>query len=398
MSSPNPSLLVLLLAAGMVAASAGCARPAARSGPIGVPFPGDPALSAILAMDPGAAQLDSLEVYEARRYGHMITDTLADIAEDTTVDPLFRANALLLVGRRHEARHFIVLRPLLSASDPRIRLAVVMAAREYLPGRPEAALALLAEALNDPSEAVQARALEGMTDRLIEPLREYVRRSPSPGLARVAEGLIAAAEERGAPLEPDSAGRLSRSGPGGHRLSYRPTRSWPRTGVSMGVLQLAPSGAPPVTLGDSIEVARAVVPAFFSSDGQFLVYEKRREIRVRNVATGAERTVGPGIAPRPLPFTDSFIYARRIEGAAREGGAETGLEYELHRVPFAASPVPAEPDVVGTISAKSTFAVAGGASPVRWMRVVESEGYFRLEGDGMDPVPLPDPFSARTGG
>jgi len=44
-----------------------------------------------------------------------------------------------------------------------------------------------------------------------------------------------------------------------------------------------------------------------------------------------------------------------------------------------------------------SFGVTGGASPLRWMRVTEEGGFFSLRAEGMDPVPLPDPFGEGGG-
>ncbi len=315
--------------------SASIPQPAAvhESPPAAGRFHHDPALFAILNQSPGPAQYDSLLAYEARSRLEL-TDTLADIAGDSAQHPLLRANAVLLLGRRHAIGSFLVFEPLLAAHDERIRVAAVTAAREYLPVQEAAVLKLLDKALRDPSAAVQAKALESMTDRDPDLLRAYVKRGPPIELARVASELIAVAEERGAPLVADSGGLLERTGPAGHRLRYRPLQRWPEWGLSSGVLQLTPAGGSPVTLGDSIEVAHNVVPAFFSSDGRWLVYEKRRRIVVREVASGSERMLGEGVAPRPLPFTEDFVFARELKASGATTRAGTLIRYQLMRAPF----------------------------------------------------------------
>jgi len=367
--------------------------PPAQRPPDPQSFPHGRALFDLLVQSPGIQQRDSLEALEERLVLDL-TDTLATIADQPSVHPLLRANALLLAGRRAVPRHFIMLRPLLQEDDERIRLAVVAAARAYLPTRPEASMQLLGEALADSSPNVQARVLEAASDRDVEMLRAYVARSPAHELAIVARDLIAAAEERGAPLEADSGGVLRRTGPGGHTLTYRPRRSWPSWQLSIGTLALTPADGSPVMLGDSIEAARSVVPAFFSNDGRWLVYERSREIRVRSVETGAERVLGPGLAPRPLPFTNDFIFVRELPDARTQLRTGSRLQYELHRAPFqpqAGTSVDAE--VVGLVGGNVRFEVSGAASPVRWMRVRErwDGSGFELVGDGIDAVVLPGP-------
>jgi hypothetical protein len=164
--------------------------------------------------------------------------------------------------------------------------------------------------------------------------------------------------------------------------------------LAIGTLQLTPAGGSPVMLGDSIEAARRVLPAFFSNDGRWLVYERSREIRIRSVATGEERVAGPGLAPRPLPFTDDFIFVRELPAARSQQRTGVRLQYELRRAPFEPSAgTPGASEIAGRVGANVRFDVSGAASPVRWMRVRErfDGSGFELVGDGIDPVSLPGP-------
>lgn len=356
-------------------------------------FPHDPALFAVLAMEPGPAQVDSVGAY-AGRVPFDVADTLAMIAEDPAIHPLLRANATLLIARRKDVAHFIIFRPLLEADDPRIRLAVVMGIQEFLPALPVETLSVLRVALRDPEPAVQARALEAMTDRDVDALRAYLETDPRPELRSVAEGLIAAGERRGAPLVPQANGTLVRTGPQGDRLIYTPTSDWPGEDLSAGTLTLETADGRTLELGQRIEVARNVVPAFFSADGSRVVLERDRSIHVFDTESGATRTVGPGIAPRPLPFTESFVYAVPVQDMRTEVRGETRTEYDLRMASFDGS---TGPESVETIRAVMSFGVSGGASPLRWMRVTEEGGFFSLRGEGMDPVPLPDPFGGAGG-
>ena len=383
----------LRITAVCVPALIACAGSPRQPPPDLLAFPHDSALFAVLAGEPGPAQLDALERYEAAA-GQLVTDTLAVIADDTTLHPLLRANALLLLGRREPGRHLLTVGMALEEPDERMQLAAVGVLREVIDVQPAVAMRLLAVALRSPSAAVQARVLETIAARDAELLREYIGRAPPPALLRIAGDLLAVAEERGAPLPPaDSTGRLERTGPAGHSLRYEPRKRWPG-GVSVGALTLLPQRAAPVALGD-VEVAGSVVPAFFSADGTFLVWETDRTIRVRDVAGGTVRDAGPGIAPRAMPFTPDFLFLREIAGARTVLRAGTRIQYEVLRAPFALPPGDTTPLAIFTgLAANAGMTLNGGASPVRWMRVVElADGAFALVGEGMDTTRLPDPFA-----
>lgn len=374
------SLAALVLGPGMVAAQA-LPDPAA--------FPYDSALFTVLAMEPGPGQLDSLAAYESRVRYH-VGDTLSVVAEDPSIHPLLRANAALLIGRRRDVRHFIVLKPLLDADDPRIRLAVVAAAQEFLPVMTDESLSVLRAALQDPESAVQVRALEAIGDRDAAALRSYLAGTPPTQLAAVAEGLLMAAEQRGAPLEPAADGSLGKTGPGDHRLVYRRRQVWPGSDLSAGTLELVMPDGRTIVLGDSVEVARNVVPAFFSADGEHIVFEESRTIRVHHTASGETEIVGSGLAPRPLPFTEEFVFAVPLEQSTTEVRGQTRTTYALRTSPFAAPTDDREP--FGEVTVVSSYGVTGGASPVRWMHVVEDGGRLSLQGENVELAPLPDPF------
>jgi hypothetical protein len=294
----------------------------------------------------------------------------------------------------------ILLGPALQASDVRLRLAAVAAAREFLPLRPEPATRLLGMALQDSSAAVQARALEGLAARDATLLRDYLEGTPPPQLGAVARDLLDVAEQRGATLIPvDSSGRLERNGPNGHKLVYVPSRVWPSWDLSTGTVAFQPASGPAVDLGD-VEVARNVLPAFFSPDGAFIVYESDRAIHVHDVAAGTTREVGPGIAPRGLPFTEEFVFARERDGGRTVSPTGTRIQYDILRAPFAVTSggVTVEPAVIAMIGASANFEVSGAASPLRWAFVTESSpGVFVIVADNAERVILPDPFAPPQG-
>jgi len=377
---------------GLLLAAVSCSRAVSGSAPPDRgAFPYDAALFDVLAADPGPAALDSLDALEARTRDDL-TGTLVTVAEDPALHPLLRANAVLLIGRRHPPAHLIVLGPLLDEADERIRLATVVALRDYLPGRPEPAMHLLARALRDPSPAVRARVLETVAERDPVLLRDYVAREPSAELVAIARELILVAEQRGAALVPGPDGSLARTGPAGHTLRFERVRSWPSWEAAAGRLTLTVPGGEPVTLGEAVEVSRDVVPAFFSPDGRYVVYEDARRVRVRDIETSEERDLGEGIAPRPLPFTGDFVFFRPEPGGAPPAGASAELAYRALRASFAGGPSAAAPVPVGRVTATTRTEVAGGASPVRWAVIDESGGRFTVRAEGLTSLVLPDPF------
>jgi len=366
---------VLLLAAG------GCA---ARGGS-GVVTP-ESRLRAALASERRAVPVvDSL----ALELGAGLDHLLSALAQDAATPEITRAHALILLGERLAKSELSAFRHALSAEPVRVRAAAARGLGRLL-SVDSTVVPLLARALEDPAPAVQAAALESLGDDRPELMRRYLAGSPEPAVAAVARDLLRVAEQRGAPLAYDSAtGELRREVGEGLSLVFRPVRRWPQWDAAVGELVVERAGAAPVVVAREVEAVGGVVPAFVSAGGTHLVYESGRQIRVRDLATGADREVGPGIAPRLLPFSDSFIFLR----AAREPlpiGSRFRLVYEVLRADFAGG----EPEPLGVMGAFAEWKVKGNYSPVRWMRVVERDGSFHLAGPGVDTFTLPDPFTA----
>jgi hypothetical protein len=178
----------------------------------------------------------------------------------------------------------------------------------------------------------------------------------------------------------------------GITVRYTPRQSWPEWGASVGTLSLARNGAAPIDVAGEVEVVGNVVPAFVSSDGRSVVYENARNIHLRDLVSGADRVISPGIAPRPYPFTDTFVFLRPESKPAVDDPVNgTQVFYEVMRMPFSGAE---KPDLIGQVTASTKFGVRGAYSPARWMRVRESEGGFWLEGQGVSMFVLPDPFAA----
>jgi hypothetical protein len=313
---------------------------------------------------------------------------LAALVSDSTAPPLIRTNAILLLADRRVPN----LMPYLNAledPDERVRAAAIVGLKNDL-AESRALEGLVKAGLDDPSRLVQAKALEALADLDVATLHAYLARTKDPTLRKIALDLLSAAENRGAPLEPkDSTGRLERAGPEGRTVVYRPSSRWPNWDASAGDLFIVGPKRDTTRIGN-VEVVGNVLPAFFSIDGHHLVYEAAREIHVRDLQTGADRVVGAGIAPRLLPFSETFVFLRQ-KGAPVTQGVNTAFKYEVTRGSFT------EPrnDVVGELTANSRFEMKGYYSPARWMRVRESGGSFFLFGDGIELFKLPDPFAVK---
>ena len=298
---------------------------------------------------------------------------LARVAMDSSAPPLIRSNAVLLLADRRVPKLPVYL-AVLDAEDDRVRAAGVVALRPFLTQWPSA-IGLVRVALNDSSTLVQAKALETLSDNYVDDLRAYVQRTRDRDLRKIAEDLIRTGEERGAPLVPaDSTGLLRRTTLTGQQITYRPAKRWGNWGVTLGVLELAQPGKAAVRISDSVEVVRNVVPAFVSAEGSHLVYEANRTIHVRDLASGTDHVIGPGIAPRLIPFSEAFLYLRaRPAGKIQIANA---IEYDVVQSPFGGGAA----QVIGLVTVEVKQDVHGRAAPVRWARVRESE--WQLPADG----------------
>lgn len=369
--------------------------------------PGAP--GAVAAPDPVARWIELLSIPYGQ--GNAI-ETLADelggrldwflayVVRDTAMPAIAQANALLALGERRAADQITAFWFGLNAEDPIVRASAAVGLRGVLDAAERPAMGFLELALEDPDPQVQARALETLADADVELLRGYLARRPAPELEMIARNLVRVAEERGAPLEPvaesspgTGAPVLARQSAAGPRLEFRPTRVWPQWDASIGELVITPVGGEPIVLARDVEVLRRVVPAFFSPDGRYVVYEADREVRIRDLATGADRLVDSGVAPRILPFTMDFVFLRKIrevpgEAGFTDEGPRTTILYEVVRGSFE----DARLQTLGELTAEVRTSVAGSYSPVRWMRVRERYDGLYLEGPGVGAFMLPDPF------
>jgi hypothetical protein len=243
-------------------------------------------------------------------------------------------------------------------------------------------------ALEDAAAEVQAEALHVLGDRDADVLRAFIPRAADEELRIIATDLVRVAEARGARLTGDDQGVLRRETPDGFTVTFQPRTRWPQWDAAVGTVAVTRAGAAVATL-EGIEAVAGVVPVFFSAEGTHIVFERDRQIVVREVEGAAERVVGPGLAPRVLPFTDDFVFVREAQNGRTDLRAQMRIMYEVLRVPFAGG----EPEVIGGFNALVAHDRHGNYSPVRWMHVEDRGGYFYLAADGFESVfSLPNPF------
>lgn len=368
----------------IVAALIVLAIQACSSGPADVaPAPADPAerLEAILATDitreQDARYNDFAEVHAGR-----MASLLPALATDSSAPPLARANAVLRMGQRMLLM-FDVYSRTMSDPDPRVRGATLGVLGPIATRAPLSALPIIARGLTDPEIGIQAKALQELRDRDLGLLRWYIGTDPPAELAQIALQTVRHAEERGAPLTPEPDGTLRRVAPAGVELVLRPDTAWPQWEAVMGTLSAAAPAGERRILADSVEAVAGVIPAVVDAEGRYVAIEMARRIEVHDLASGDVRLVGPGIAPRPLPFTPDFLYFRRLP----VGAAPTEGLYEVVRMPFAAGGgMPFD-----TLVVPVRHDLRGWLSPLRWVRVHDRGTRFVLDTDGLHNHVLPSP-------
>jgi hypothetical protein len=208
----------------------------------------------------------------------------------------------------------------------------------------------------------------------------------------VATDLVELAESRGAPLGQSVDGSYRTTVQEGKpQIVFQPTWRDTLGQVEVGSLWIETPRARLLPLSQRVEVVGGVVPAFLSPDRKWVVFETDREIWLRNLASGATRVVGRGIAPRPIPFTDDFVYLEEDAAARVErGDGATALTYHVLRAAFAAGVA----ERLGSVQAVARAERYAHASPARWIAVGESPEGFVLRGEAISTFLLPNPFPA----
>lgn len=323
--------------------------------------------------------------------GAELDPVLVALVNNPDADETVRANALLLLAdRRSPAAVPVLRRVLIGSNDELLRSSAVFGLQKLAGDSPQAAAALRA-AIDDPSRKVRLSVLQALDVEDVPLIRALLAREDDPQVRSVARDLVALAESRGAPLrrEPDGTYRTT-TPEGAPQIVFQPSWRDSVAGVDVGALWVEMPRARLVPLAQRVEVVAGVVPAFFSKDRTWVVYEAEREIRLRNLRTGETRVLGPGVAPRVIPFTDLLVFLEERRGARRQGGEGTELTYEVLRAPFGGG----VPERLGRVSAVVRPERHANASPVRWMVVGETPEGFVLRGENMTSFLLPSPFPA----
>jgi hypothetical protein len=249
--------------------------------------------------------------------------------------------------------------------------------------------AALRSAVTDRSTRVRLNVLQRLDVEDAPLVRGLLARESDPQVRTIARQLLELLEARGAPLVRDPRGDLRSSGlENTPQIVFHPTTVDTAAGVEVGALWVElPGEASLVPLAQDVEVVDEVVPAFFDPGRAIIVYESGREVRVRDLRSGDSRSLGPGIAPRVIPFSEYIVFVREVPGGRRTDA----VDYEVVRASFSAG----GPEVIGRLTARVSPELHRGASPVRWMVVGEGREGFVLRAPGVSPTfVLPGPFEA----
>jgi hypothetical protein len=326
------------------------------------------------------------------RMGAEIDPVLVSLVDDPGADLTVRSNALLLLAdRRSPAAVPVLRRVVVTAEDAELRAAAVQGLQRFATESRQAANGIRA-AIDDPSRQVRLTVLQALDVEDVALIRALLRREEDAQVRSVAKALVALAESRGAPLPPEGDGTYRSTAQDNEpQIVFQP--SWTDTvaGIAVGALWVQLPGDRLVPLAQRVEVVAGVVPAFLSPDRSAVVYEAEREVRVRDLKTGAMRLLGAGLAPRPIPFTDRFVYVEERLRARRQVEQGTEMTYQVVLAGFAPGPL----ERLGTLVAITRADRHANASPVRWMVVGETPEGFVLRGERISPFLLPNPFEGQ---
>lgn len=339
----------------------------------------------------------SPEYYRARsrlaNMGPEVDAVLVAIARDREAKPVARSNALMMLADRRSPAALPVLRRALLAGDSESqRAAAVLALQRMMPDTPEA-VNLIRSAVGDPARAVRLNALQALDIRDVETIRAVLEEETDPDVRRVAIQLVSLAEARGAPLARDRRGALRTAGTETDpQIVFRPVSTDSITGIARGDLRVELPSGPDIALAPLAEVVAGVVPAYFSPDRSRVAYEVEREIRVVDLRSRAVRSLGRGIAPRPVPFTHDFVFLRPLLSTPRPSDGTTELTYAVYRASF-----DGDVEHIGELQALARADQHGNYSPARWMVVGETPEGYVLRGEGISTFKLPAPVWSPSG-
>jgi hypothetical protein len=329
--------------------------------------------------------------------GTELDAVLVELIADGSADETARANAAILLADRRSAVALPVLRrALLTSGSETVRTGALLGLLRLAPDAPEAANAVRA-AIGDRSAQVRLNVIQSLDVGDAPLLRSLLAVETDPQVSLVGRQLLGLLEARGAPLVRDRTGDYRATGPEtAPRIVFHPLADDTVAGVASGALWVEVPGRSLVPLAQEVEAVGGVVPAFLDADGQHVVFEARREIQIRSLRDGTTRVLGPGVAPRPIPFTEGFVFLRERRAERAETAEGTALAYDVMRASFQGG----APEKLGTLRAVAAPQRFGNASPVRRMEVGEVRDGFVLRGEGIaEPFALPNPFegAARPG-
>ncbi|HEX5724412.1 MAG TPA: HEAT repeat domain-containing protein [Longimicrobiaceae bacterium] len=341
---------------------------------------------AVLAEEPTPAYFRERARLEVM--GPELDEILIGIIEDGEQDERVRVNAMVLLAYRGGFGAVSLLRRYLAASgSDALRAAAAEGLQRFVADSVAARNALRA-AVGDPSRTVRLTALQSFDVTDAPLVRALLATEEDPQIRTIARQLLTVFEGRGAALARDDRGQLRTSGADSvPQIVFQPTQRDTSTGLEVGAVWVQLPGSALVPLAQVVEVANGVVPAFFSPTRAAVVYEADREVRVRDLRTGQTVRIGRGIAPRPVPFTDRFVYLRELPNTRRETPAGVTFEYAVLGASFSGGPV----EDLGRLRATLRENRAGAWSPAREMVVAEESQSFVLRGPGLTPLALPWP-------
>lgn len=323
--------------------------------------------------------------------GPQLDTVLIRLVRDENADDHVRANAAILLADRETPGTTELLREQLATSRSEVlRAASVRTLQRYAADSAGVRAALRAAA-GDRSATVRLNVLQRLDVEDAPLVRGLLARESDPQVRTIARQLLELLEARGAPLVRDPRGDLRSSGrENTPQIVFHPTEADSAAGVEMGALWVELPGASSlVPLAQDVEVVDEVVPAFFDANRAVIVYEAGREVRVRDLRSGESRSLGPGVAPRVIPFTEYIVFVREVPDGRRTDAEGALVDYEVVRASFSAG----GPEVIGRLSARVRPEVHRGASPVRWMVVGDGREGFVLRAPGVEPTfVLPGPF------
>jgi hypothetical protein len=390
-SAFGPRFPARILAAAALVLLGGCGSLFRRSPPPGYPFQ-RLYYDASRVLD--VAEPDPAFYRERARLevaGRELDEVLTALIVDPSRKDHVRANAVTLLADREGFNAVGVLRrQLVSATADPVREAAAVGLRRFAADSAGARNALRA-ALVDPVWRVRLAALQGLDVEDARAVRALLEREDDARVQVVARQLLTLFEARGAPLMRGERGDLRTSGGDTvPRLVFQPAAGEGPEGVRHGALWVElPGSNELVPLAQEVEVVGDVVPAFFDPQRRAVVFEAGRQIQIRDLQSGETRTIAAGVAPRPIPFTDRFVFVREASRTPAGGGA-TELEYEVMRASFTGG----DAQVVARLRTRARPQWFGGASPVRTMVVGERREGFVLRGPGIEPIVLETPAEA----